>query len=127
MGGGISGPTGRCVRVQDKIAATVVQRLKGTFFEGAVRKAKPTSVDAYQTYLAARALMRDPKKEPLTQAWRMARQIVDAHPDYAPGHALYASATWLLADDPYSYGDYSSRQGAPGGHRPRSQGDPPRP
>ena len=36
----------------------------------------------------------------------MARQIVDAHPDYAQGHALYAGATWLLADDPYSYGDF---------------------
>ena len=92
--------------VQDKIAAKVVQRLRGTFFEGAVKEARPTSIDAYQTYLAARALMSDPKKDSLTQAWRMARQIIDTHPDYAPGHALYASATWLLADDPYSYGHF---------------------
>ncbi len=91
--------------VQDKIAATVVQRLRGTFFEGAVREANPTSVDAYQTYLAARALMRDPKKEPLTQARKLAQQIVDAHPDYALGHALLGHVTWLLADSPYSYGD----------------------
>lgn len=90
--------------VQDRIAATVVQKLRGTFFEGVVRPAATTTVDAYQSYLAARALMSDPKKESLTQAWRIARQIVDTHPDYAPGHALYASATWLLADDPYSYG-----------------------
>ena len=92
--------------VQDKIATTVVRRLKGTFFENAVMKAKPTSVDAYQTYLAARALMNDPRKESLTQAWHMARQIVDAHPDYARGHALLASATYLLADGPYTYGDF---------------------
>jgi TolB-like protein len=92
--------------VQDKIAATVVKRLRRTFFDRALTEAPTTSVDAYQTYLAARALMRDPKKEPLTQAWHMARQIVDAHPDYAPGQALYASATFLLADDPYSYGDF---------------------
>jgi TolB-like protein/Tfp pilus assembly protein PilF len=91
--------------VQDRIAGTVVQRLRGTFFKAAVRETRPTSVDAYQTYLAARALMRDPKKGPLTQAWRLARQIVDAHPDYALGHALYSEGTSLLADSPFTYGD----------------------
>ena len=91
--------------VQDQIAAAVVKRLRGTFFESVVKEAPTTSIDAYQSYLAARALMREPKKDTLTQAWRIARQIVNAHPDYAPGHALYSSATWLLADDPFSYGD----------------------
>lgn len=91
--------------VQDQIASAVVKRLRGTFFESAVKEAPKTSIDAYESYLAARALMREPKKDTLTQAWRIARQIVDTHPDYAPGHALYSSATWLLADDPYSYGD----------------------
>jgi TolB-like protein len=92
--------------VQDQIASAVVKRLRGTFFESAVKEVPKTSIDAYQSYLAARALMREPKKDTLTQAWRIARQIVDTHPDYAPGHALYSSATWLLADDPYSYGDF---------------------
>lgn len=91
--------------VQDKIAATVVQRLRGTFLSANVRETKPTSIDAYQTYLAARALMRDPKKEPLQQARRLALQIVQAHPDYALGHALLGEVTWLLADDPLAYGD----------------------
>ena len=91
--------------VQDRIGATVVQRLRGTFFGGSVREAKQTSIDAYQTYLAARALMRDPKKESLTQAWKLARQIVDTHPDYAQGHAIYAELTHLLADGQYSYGN----------------------
>jgi TolB-like protein len=90
--------------VQDQIAAAVVKRLRGTLFESAVKEAPVTSIDAYQSYLAARALMREPKKDTLTQAWRIARQIVDSHPDYAPGHALLAATTWLLADDPYSYG-----------------------
>jgi TolB-like protein len=92
--------------VQDQIASGVVKRLRGTFFESAVKEAPKTSIDAYQSYLAARALMREPKKDTLTQAWRIARQIVESHPDYAPGHALYSSATWLLADDPYTYGDF---------------------
>ena len=92
--------------VQDKIASTVVRRLRGTLGgEGLRRAIDPASIDAYQAYLAARALMRDPKKEPLTQARKLAQQIVDAHPDYALGHALLGHVTWLLADSPYSYGD----------------------
>ena len=92
--------------VQDRIASTVVRRLRGTLGnEGPRRATDPVPVDAYQTYLAARALMRDPKKEPLTQARKLAQQIVDAHPDYALGHALLGHVTWLLADSPYSYGD----------------------
>ncbi|MEO5577843.1 MAG: hypothetical protein ABIR25_02170 [Sphingomicrobium sp.] len=92
--------------VQDRIASTVVRRLRGTLGgEGPRRPADPPPVDAYQAYLAARALMRDPKKEPLTQARKLALQIVDAHPDYALGHALLADVTFLLADDPFSYGD----------------------
>ena len=86
--------------VQDKIAATVVRRLKGTFLNANVRETKPASIDAYQSYLAARALVRDPKLKPLTQAWRIGRQLVETHPDYALGHALYAHVTLLLADDP---------------------------
>jgi TolB-like protein/Flp pilus assembly protein TadD len=92
-------------KVQDQIATAVVHRLRGTFVNDSVRTATPTAIDAYEAYLAARALMREPKKDSLTQAWRMARQIVDAHPGYAPGHALFASATFLLADSPFTYGD----------------------
>ena len=92
--------------VQDKIASTVVRRLHGTLVGDAPRRATdPVPVDAYQSYLAARALMRDPKKEPLTQARKLALQIVDAHPDYALGHALLAEVTFLLADGTFSYGD----------------------
>jgi TolB-like protein len=92
-------------KVQDQIATTVVKRLRGTFLNGPIKAAPTTAIDAYETYLAARALMQEPKKDRLTQAWRMAHQIVEAHPDYAPGHALYAAATYLLSDSPYTYGD----------------------
>ena len=90
--------------VQDRIATTVVQRLRGTFFSRKVQEAKTTAIDAYQTYLAARALMRENKREPMTRAWHMARQIVETHPKYAPGHALFAELTHLLTEGQFSYG-----------------------
>lgn len=91
--------------VQDRIAQAVTQRLRGTFFSEAVHVAEPTSIDAYDAYLAGRALIHQTTKESITRARYMARQIIDAHPDYAPGHALYADATSLLADARYTYGD----------------------
>jgi TolB-like protein/tetratricopeptide (TPR) repeat protein len=99
--------------VQDKIATAVVRRLRGTFFENARRSATPTSIGAYEAYLAARALIRENKKEPMTRAWHMARRIVEAHPDYAPGHALYAELTHLLTDGPYSYGNIPPHKSRP--------------
>ena len=92
-------------RVQDKIATAVVRRVRGTFFGEAVQTATPTSIDAYEGYLAARALIRETTKQSITRAWRTARAIIDSHPDYAPGHALYADATSLLAEGPFTYGD----------------------
>ena len=91
--------------VQDRIATSVVRRLRGTFFTAAVRTADPTSIDAYEGYLAARALIRENKQEPMTRAFGMAQQIVEAHPDYAPGHALYAELAHLLTEGQYSYGN----------------------
>ena len=91
--------------VQDRIATSVSRRLRGTFFIAAVRPASPTSIDAYEAYLAARALIRENKQEPMIRAWRMARQIVEQHPDYAPGHALYSEVTSLLTEGPFSYGN----------------------
>ena len=100
-------------KVQDNIAAAVVRRLRGTFFRSAVRAASPTSIDAYEAYLAARALIRENKKEPMLRAWQMARQIVEAHPEYAPGHALYAEATSLLTEGTYTYGDIPPAKARP--------------
>lgn len=93
--------------LQDRIAAAVVKRLKGTFFERATKESPSISIDAYETYLAARALIRENKKDPMVRAFRMAQQLVEAHPDYAPGHALYADLANLLSDNPYGYGSLS--------------------
>jgi TolB-like protein len=100
-------------KVQDNIATAVVRRLRGTIFSNTVRAASPTSIDAYEAYLAARALIRENKKEPMIRAWHMARQIVEAHPDYAPGHALYAEATSLLTEGTYGYGDIPPSKARP--------------
>lgn len=104
--GGIS----EIFKVQDQIATAVVRRLRGTFLGKAVRTANPTAIDAYEGYLAARALIRENKQEPMTRAWHMARGIVQQHPDYAPGHALYAELTHLLTDGPFSYGNIPPAQ-----------------
>ena len=92
-------------KVQDQIATTVVKRLRGTFFAGDVHTAKPAALDAYEAYLAARAIIRENKRESIERAWRMARQIVEEHPRYAPGHALFAETTILLSNGFYGYGD----------------------
>src|SRR5205823_2219589 len=91
--------------VQDRIARAVAQRLRGTLFGAAVRAEPTTAIDAYDAHLSARALIREGKREPMTRAWQIARQLVEAHPDYAPGQALYAEATELLTEGTYSYGD----------------------
>lgn len=98
------GSLGDVFSVQDHIAQAVAQRLRGTLFGGAVRAAPTTAIDAYDGYLAAQALIRQNKRAPMTKAWQIARQIVEAHPDYAPGQALYAHVTHLLEEGTYSYG-----------------------
>lgn len=92
--------------VQDRIAHAVVRRLRGTFLSLPARDAAmTTSIDAYESYLAARAIAREPSKQSLNRALRIARQIIEVHPDYASGHALYADLISNLADGPFSYGD----------------------
>ena len=91
--------------VQDQIAATVVKRLHGTFFSNEVqRKTKETTVSAYQSYLAARGLMRTRTVKSLEEALALAEQVVKADPAYAPGRALLAELIFLLSDDPNAYG-----------------------
>lgn len=89
--------------VQDQIAGTVVKRVRGTFF-GGTEASQQTGIDAYETYLAARALMRERKEEPLTKALELAKKVIAADPKYAPGHAIYAELLYLLSDDAASYG-----------------------
>ena len=90
--------------VQDRIAATVVKRLRGTFAIGALRETKETAFDVYQNYLAARALSRDRTEARLTQALNLAKKVVEVDPNYAPGRALLAELLFLLSDDDNAYG-----------------------
>ena len=87
--------------VQDEIGKAVAQRLKGSFASTGRRVDQPTTVDAYTIYLAARAKVRDRQEQELRQALHLARQLIAAEPDYAPGHALYAEVIWFLSSDNY--------------------------
>lgn len=91
--------------VQDRIASAVAKHLRGLFATAAsIPKAPTTSINAYQTYLAARAIMRTRSEPALRQALGLAQQLIATDPKYAPGQALYAELVWLLSDDPDSYG-----------------------
>lgn len=90
--------------VQDRIAATVVKRLRGTFAMGTLRATKETAFDVYQNYLAARALSRDRTEVRLTQALNLAKKVVQVDSNYAPGRALLAELLFLSSDDDNAYG-----------------------
>lgn len=92
-------------KFQDKIANAVVRRLRGSLISRNATDSGQASVDSYQTYLAARALMRDRSKQPLEQAFVLARRLVAADPDYAPGQALLAELYFLLSDAGTAYGE----------------------
>lgn len=88
---------------QDRIASAVVQHMRGLL--APVVAARPvTKVNVYETYLAARSIMRKRSEPSLKQALVLAQQVIATDPNYAPGQALYAELIWLLSDDPVSYG-----------------------
>lgn len=92
--------------VQDKIATAVVKQVHGVLAGASAVGARPmTNTDSYQSYLAARALMRSRSKPTLQRALALATQVIHAQPNYAPGQALYAELTYHLSDDPLEYGD----------------------
>lgn len=91
--------------VQDEIARTVAQRLKGALGTSRVTTfGEEPRVEAYDLYLAARSLMRTRSPQTLGKALDLARNVVAVDPSYAPGHALYAELLFLLSDDSSSYG-----------------------
>lgn len=91
--------------VQDQIASTVVKRVRGTFFSNeAARQTMEPTVSAYQTYLAARTLMRNRSEKSLREAFELAEQVVKTEPAYAPGQALLAELLFLLSDHRNAYG-----------------------
>jgi TolB-like protein/tetratricopeptide (TPR) repeat protein len=96
--------------VQDQIARAVVKRLRGTLFSPNIRKTAPTDAATFQTYLAARALMRTRTEESLREALALARKVVSGDSRYAPGHALLAELYYLLSDDYSAYGSIPLEQ-----------------
>jgi tetratricopeptide (TPR) repeat protein len=99
--------------VQDRISSAVAQNLRGYFGRGGAAAETPiTKVNAYETYLAARSIMRTRTEPSLRQALGLARQVIATDPNYAPGHALYAELIWLLSDDPDAYGSIPAAKAA---------------
>ena len=86
--------------VQDEIGRAVAVKLRGSF--GPKTQSQPTTnTDAYTLYLAARAKMRDREINSLRQAFALAKQVLAADPNYAPGHAIYAELLELMTYDNY--------------------------
>src|SRR5206468_12743018 len=100
--------------VQDRIATAVVKRLRGTIFAARGVPQRPaTKVNVYETYLAARSIMRKRSEPTLRQALGLARQVITTDPNYAPGQALYAELISLLSNDPASYGNIPVARAGP--------------
>ncbi|MBA3576608.1 MAG: TIR domain-containing protein [Sphingomonas sp.] len=87
--------------VQDEIGRAVAERLSGSISAPTESRTQVTGADAYTLYLAGRAKMRDRDPQELKEALQLARQVIAADPDYAPGHALYAEALWQLSSANY--------------------------
>ena len=91
--------------LQDNVATAVARRLSTAGrSKSTTVAAEITSADAYNLYLAARQIARTRTEPELQRAYALARQVVAAQPDYAPGHALLAELTWMLSDHSNSYG-----------------------
>lgn len=87
--------------VQDEIGRAVAAKLRGSFGPVAQSAQPITKADIYALYLAARSKMRDRRQSSLTEALRLARRVIEADPNYAPGHAIYAELAWHLSIDNY--------------------------
>ncbi len=91
--------------VQDEVGKAVATKLLGSLSPAALGRGPTTQADAYDLYLATRAVMRNRREPVLRKALGMARRVIAADPNYAPGHAIIGELVWLLSDDAYSYGN----------------------
>lgn len=91
--------------VQDAIGKAVAAKLLGSLSPKPSGASQITRADAYDLYLAARAVMRNRREPTLRKALGMAKRVIAADPNYAPAHAMLAELIWLLSDDAYSYGN----------------------
>lgn len=87
--------------VQDEIGQAVALRLKGSFSSRLQSAQQQTSTEAYTLYLAAKAKARSRELRSLKAGLELAKQVITADPNYAPGHALYAELAWHLASVNY--------------------------
>ena len=87
--------------VQDEIGRAVAEKLRGSFGGAAAAATPITKADIYALYLAARSKMRDRRQSSLNDALGLAKRVIAADSDYAPGHALYAELIWHLSTQNY--------------------------
>lgn len=93
--------TSNVFAVQAEIGRAVAERLSGSLSRQARETVATTAADTYALYLAGRAKMRERTRPALEQALQLAKRVIAADPNYAPGHALYAELLWLLSSDNY--------------------------
>jgi TolB-like protein len=99
-----SGSTADVFALQDKVAASVADRLNSGTRQSGTVKNELTTADAYNLYLAAKEIARTRDEPHLMQAFAMAKRVVAAQPNFAPGHAFLAQTGFMLSDDSDSYG-----------------------
>ena len=99
------GQLGDIFAVQDQIAASVVENLRGTFKKTRAHglSARPGAA-SYEDYLAARALARTRTRVTLSKALELTKKVVEVAPDYAEAHALLAQLYIHLSDRWTAYG-----------------------
>ena len=108
------GHAGDVFALQDRVAAAVAKRLTDAVSAaGAKSASQMTGAEAYNLYLAARQIARTRTEPELRRAFNLARQVVAAQPDFAPGHALMAELLEMLSDDPNSYGTIPTAKARP--------------
>ncbi len=84
--------------VQDEIAAAIVSALKLKFEVGDQTPARTTNVAAYDLYLQARQLAREPKQVELMRAIDLYQQAIALDPTFAAPHSGIAEA-WAWLED----------------------------
>lgn len=90
-------------RIQDDVAKSVTDQLNLALAPQTAAAPK-APVDAYEMYLAARALQHTRTLANLERASAIARQLVTKAPTYAPGHALLSELNYMLSDTEDAFG-----------------------
>lgn len=99
------GQLGDIFAVQDRIAANVVENLRGKFRGALSQGSSPhPGTASYEQYLAARALARTRSTASLAKAMELAKKAVAADPNHAAAHALLAQLYIHLSDSWKAYG-----------------------